>query len=57
MTAELWMFVAAGLLIGGAAAWLRRRRRPDPAANERAAIDGLPTCEGLGPQRGPSATD
>jgi hypothetical protein len=56
MTPDLWVLMAAGLVIGGAAAWLTRRRHatpPPPAATARGAVDGLPTCEGLGPQREP----
>jgi hypothetical protein len=52
MTPDLWVLMAAGLVIGGAAAWLTRRRHatpPPPAATARGAVDGLPTCEGLGP--------
>ncbi len=56
MTADLWALVAAGLAIGGAAAWLRHRRRrarrPDQAA-ARDPVAGLPTCEGIGPRRDP----
>ncbi len=56
MTADLWALVAAGLAIGGAAAWLRQRRRharrPDPAAAHD-PMAGLPTCEGIGPKREP----
>lgn len=60
MTADLWALAAAGLLIGAAAAWLRHRRlgagRPgQPAAAERDTVNGLPTCEGIGPRREPPA--